>query len=366
MEKIEKYREKIRQIDSEIMLSVAERLKIAAEIGGFKRDRGLPVRDYAVESEVIARAREICVTNNINPQIADDLFSYIINQMVVIQDNVMITKRATSPKKVLVIGGAGKMGGWFSDFFYSYGFDVSISDIVLPTKNYQYIVDPISESKSADIIILATPLRESAAILEKLIEVETNALIFDILSLKSPIKDLVIRGAKKGLKISSIHPMFGPNVNCLVGKNILLMDCKNRDALNEIKEIFGKTSANLIEIDFTEHDRYMAYILGLSHFINIHFFNSISKSGMAFDKIYKIGSTTFLKQVEVSKEVSTENRELYFDIQVLNEYRDDLLTSLQKSQDEIINAIKDENPEIFSQIMEKGSEYFKGDGCVSI
>ncbi len=68
-----------------------------------------------------------------------------------------------------------------------------------------------------------------------------------------------------------------------------------------------------------EHDRLTAYILGLSHALNIAFFTVLANSGEAAPRLAEMSSTTFDSQLEVATRVAQESPELYYEIQSLND-----------------------------------------------
>ena len=78
--------------------------------------------------------------------------------------------------------------------------------------------------------------------------------------------------------------------------------------------------AEQIEMSIDEHDRLMAYVLGLSHALNLAFFTALADSGEAVPRLQRMSSTTFDAQLKVASLVATDNPHLYFEIQALNDY----------------------------------------------
>ena len=86
--------------------------------------------------------------------------------------------------------------------------------------------------------------------------------------------------------------------------------------------------ATLVEMDLESHDRLIAYVLGLSHALNIAFFTALAESGEAAPKLATLSSTTFDAQLGVAGRVAAENPDLYFEIQTLNDYGTESLAAL--------------------------------------
>ena len=65
----------------------------------------------------------------------------------------------------------------------------------------------------------------------------------------------------------------------------------------------------------------IAYVLGLSHALNIAFFTALADSGEAAPALAKLSSTTFDEQLAVARKVSDDNPSLYFEIQSFERIR---------------------------------------------
>ena len=91
-------------------------------------------------------------------------------------------RRHGSGKRALVIGGRGKMGGWFCDFLASQGFHVTHRRPAR-ARCPDSTTSPIGSDHplDSDLIVLATPLCATAEILQAARERAPRAgLIFDL------------------------------------------------------------------------------------------------------------------------------------------------------------------------------------------
>jgi chorismate mutase/prephenate dehydrogenase len=153
--------------------------------------------------------------------------------------------------------------------------------------------------------------------------------------------------------------MFGPNIEILSGRHVIFMDAGNRDATDCAIGLFKNTAATCIEMPIDEHDRLIAYVLGLSHLLNIAFFTALKNSGEQAGKLKNISSTTFDAQLEVAHKIANENPHLYFEIQKLNQYRQDAGDALKNAIEEILNAIGQDSDDAFVRIMQEGRSYLE-------
>jgi len=270
-------RKKIREIDDQILYLMNDRLKLAREIGQQKLDKNLPIKDFKVEKEVIDKSCETARDIGLYEQMAKEAAQLLIKYAVSAQEefhDYSRHKAGSKKKNIIIIGGFGKMGSWLVQFFDSLGHQVSIYDNSnsVPPEIITFPVIPNLEStKDFDIIVLSTPITTTSSIISQLAKIKPKALVFDICSLKSPVLDSIHKAEEAGLRITSIHPMFGPNVELLSGHNFIFCETKDKSLCDEAEELFRDTSASLYRIPIGLHDSFISYVLGLSHLINLVF-----------------------------------------------------------------------------------------------
>jgi chorismate mutase/prephenate dehydrogenase len=182
----------------------------------------------------------------------------------------------------------------------------------------------------------------------------------DIASLKTPIRDALIAVQKAGCRVVSLHPMFGPDTELLSGRHVIFIDIGAPEAVGEARELFEATMVETAQMDLDEHDRLIAFVLGLSHALNIAFFNALVESGESVPRLAEISSTTFDAQLEVASRVSRESPEVYFEIQALNEHGSGALDALEQSLQTLRRVIDSEDQSAFARIMERGRHYLRG------
>ena len=116
-------------LDRRLLELVAERERLASEIGRVKRATGAPTRDYRQEREVVERARAAAASLKLPPRLAEELMLVLIRSSLTVQErDELRTTAGGTGKRALVLGGAGKMGRWFVHFLASQGFAVEIAD----------------------------------------------------------------------------------------------------------------------------------------------------------------------------------------------------------------------------------------------
>ena len=75
------------------------------------------------------------------------------------------------------------------------------------------------------------------------------------------------------------------------------MNVGNKEATDEARALFAHTAADCVELSLQEHDEVMAWVLGLSHLVNIAFAGTLAQSGEAVPLLKQISSSTFIAQL---------------------------------------------------------------------
>lgn len=354
---LQNLRDSLSDVDRRLVELVAERQRIVSRIGLNKRETGRGTRDYEREKEVLDLARSRATALNIDPGLAEKIMQELIQSSLASQERDRVVAEGKGDgRRALVIGGAGKMGGWFVDFFNSQGFTTCVADIGLQPGERAFS-DWTQAGVDYDVIVVATPLAVSGEILTRLAAMKPRSLVFDIGSLKTPLRRGLTAMADAGCKVTSIHPMFGPDTELLSGRHLIVVDVGCSEATEAAGELFASTMVEQLQMSLDDHDRLIAYVLGLSHALNIAFFTALAESGEAAPKLAKLSSTTFDAQLLVSAAVAQDNPRLYFEIQHLNEFGLGPLDALCESVARIRSVVAEGDEDSFVRLMKNGRDY---------
>src|SRR5262245_37947810 len=350
-------RRRLNELDRDLLLLVAKRKALSAEVARVKRATGRPTRDYEREREVILDARAIATELGISPDLAEELLRMLIRSSLTTQEQASVAARGSgSGRRVLVIGGGGKMGRWFVEFLLSQGFAVEVADPAGAPPGTSTIADWRQSDLKQDYIVLATPLGVTDQILRDLALRRPAGIIFDIGSLKSPLRAGLLALRSHGCKVTSVHPMFGPDTELLSGRHVIFVDLGSAEALERAGELFAPTMAEQVVMSLDEHDRLIAYVLGLSHALNIAFFTALAESGEAAPRLARLSSTTFDAQLDVATSVAQESPDLYYEIQSLNDFGAESLEALAKAIERIRTAVLSQDHAGFVALMRRGRD----------
>jgi len=354
---LEELRSQLSAVDHKLVELIAERQQIVGEIGKCKQGSGTGTRDYAREKDVLDMGRAQAVEAGVDPDLVENLLQLLIRTSLESQErDRVIAEGRGDGRKALVIGGAGKMGRWFAEFFASQGFTTTVADVLVEDGPNRYR-NWTDAGVDYDVIAVAAPLAVSGRILAQLAVLKPKGLVFDIGSLKSPLLDGIAELRAAGCRVTSLHPMYGPDTRLLSGRHLIFCDAGDAQATADAKELFAATMVEQLDMGLDDHDRLIAYVLGLSHALNIAFFTALAESGEAAPKLAKMSSTTFDSQLLVSEAVAQDNPRLYFEIQNLNKFGLGPLDALCDAARRIRETVAAGDESAFVELMEKGRDY---------
>ena len=362
-EELDRLTGELGELDRELLELVARRTKLASTMAAVKHEEGLPMRDYRQERDVVVRARSVAEELSLSPKLAEDLVLLLIRAALAIQERDSLSMAAGgSGKRALVIGGAGKMGGWFVSFLRSQGFVVEVADPRAVAEDVVQFRDWKESDLSHDVIVLASPLLITNEILLEMAERPPQGLVLDVGSLKSPLRTGLAALAQAGASVTTVHPMFGPDTELLSGRHVIFVDVGNPEATARARDLFSSTMAVQVAMDLESHDRLIAYVLGLSHALNIVFFTALAESGEAAPRLATLSSPTFDDQLAVSTRVANDNPRLYFEIQSLNDYGAESLSALMDALERLRSVVRAGDEKGFEALMARGKDYLSARG----
>jgi prephenate dehydrogenase/chorismate mutase len=347
-------RQRVAQLDREILEKIAERLRTSRSIGEAKRRAQLPIRDFRVEASVMQRARSAARELGFDPALAESVLESLIEAAVRTQVESQPVTQPGGRQHILIVGGAGRMGRWLRGFLEGQGHSVETCDPV----DGDFASLAQAGQRTWDTVVLSTPLALLPETLQEALQLPGSPLVFDIGSLKSHLVKPLQEAARAGHRVASLHPMFAPGTVVLTGRTVLVCDAGQPDATEQACRLFRETAVSLCPIPLAEHDQVMGGLLGLSHTVNLLFGQALHRLGLRFEKLGPIASTTFAKQARTAAEVAAENPELYHQIQHFNQCTPQVYEALESGLEALRQAALDPDSEVFLARMGECRSYF--------
>ena len=169
--------------------------------------------------------------------------------------------------KILILG-AGKMGSFFTDLL---SFEHEVAVLESDPKRMRFIYNALRLQKPEEVAEFKPELVINCVTLSYTIEafksvmpyLQPYCIISDIASVKTHLKEFY---ETCGFPYVSTHPMFGPtfaNLGQLEKENTIIIS--EGDHLGKIffKDIYSSLRLHICEYTFEEHDKVVAYSLGI-------------------------------------------------------------------------------------------------------
>ena len=347
-------RSEIERIDSEILESLARRIEVSREIGLTKAKDGVNIKDLAREKTVRANFARDAKRLGIAPQSAVRIANLLISDSVSVQKQKVAG--GLRGKNALVIGGAGRMGEWTCRFLSNRGAEVRVWDERGKLPGYENLKSPNKFAATSQIVVLAGPIGRTPSDLKLVIDSSPRGVVFDLCSVKSHIATELTSACRRGLLVTSVHPMFGPNAPSPEGRNVVVCDCGSKKANRFAELLFSSAGADVSLISLEKHDELMAYILGLSHLCTLLFSRTIIVSGKSLVELNDASGPSFEKLIKMASELSNESKRVYHDIQFLNPHAKRVISEMGKVLKDLERASLSENPAAFGKMMESSRQ----------
>jgi prephenate dehydrogenase len=260
--------------------------------------------------------------------------------------------------KVAIIGGTGKMGRWFANLLIKDGKDVLItgrSEQKLHEVKEQLTVETstsIAAVKSADVVIISVPIDTFEAVVKELQpHIHSGQIILDVTSIKVSPVDIMHRYLKSA-SVLGTHPVFGPGARDLVNKNFVLTPTNEKEqALAEkVRQYLEKLGAKVSLMPPQEHDKMMAVVLGLSHFIAIVSADTLLGLGK-LKTMGDIGGSTYKLLRTLAESVVSEDAEFYASLQMNLPGLPEMQELFQKNSATWANMVKNKDRSLFAEKM---------------
>lgn len=351
-ENLDALRERIRQLDVQLLERAAQRVELARRVGEIKRRQQLSTVDYAQERAVLDRARVAGEECGLDPGVAEDLFATLIRASVTAQDEDRMRRAAAGAGRIaVVVGGSGRMGRWLRRFLSAQGYTTETLDpAATPDDNDR----ARRELASADLVVCSVPPAITVDLYAAWSRDPPAGVVVDISSIKTPLIGPIRALQASGGRVASIHPMFGPSTVLLRDADVVICDTGDPEATSRVVKLFEPTTARIVHLPLTDHDGIMADLLSLAHATAIAFAIALPETG------HPVRSTTFHALESLATAVVRESPDVYYEIQTMNPHSGVALERLRAALERIVSAVGARDSDGFRELLAEGQRRTTG------
>lgn len=250
--------------------------------------------------------------------------------------------------KILILG-AGKMGSFFTDLL---SFDHDVAVLESDPKRMRFIYNALRLQKPEQVSEFAPELVINCVTLNKTIEafnavlphLQPYCIISDIASVKTNLQEFY---KTCGFPYASTHPMFGPtfaNLANLEKENTIIIS--ESDHLGKVffRDLYAKLKLSIFDYTFDEHDRVVAYSLGIP-FASTMVFAAIMKHQDA-------PGTTFKRHMKIARGLLSEDDYLLTEI-LFNPRTPNQIERIQEELSMLQEIIKNKDSDAMKEYLTK-------------
>ncbi|MDD5562198.1 MAG: prephenate dehydrogenase/arogenate dehydrogenase family protein [Thermoanaerobaculaceae bacterium] len=358
-------RDAIADLDRALLELLRRRMDLAAEVGRVKAAAGAAVVVRDAEDRVLTRARRHAEACGVSEQVMEEIFHAIMSGSVERQHRVGVEARRRRGGRILVVGGAGAMGGWLSDFLTLVGHTVEATDpawsSIGPAGGRYRSLAEVPDLDAYDFVVLAVPLAATGALIDEVAGRRPRGTVVEIASIKTHLGPALARAGDRGVAVSSLHPMFGPGKSPYEPLTFVLA-CRDETSAerSRIEALLAHPYTRLVAVPFAHHDRLMGWLLGLAHLSGMLFGAALARSGLDAAELRACASTTFTRQAATALSVLGEDPALYLDIQRLNPHREEVYRATRAALDELVGLVAAADLEGFRATLASAQEILTG------
>jgi len=252
--------------------------------------------------------------------------------------------------KAGIIGGTGRMGTLFGGVLARSGYEVE-------TAGRSTALTPKTLAERCDIVMISVPIRDTVGVIQEIAPLlSEDQLVCDLTSLKvRPVEAMLASKAK----VIGLHPMFGPTVSSLLHQTIVV--CPARTDEKTLRDLLTVLKAEGAECTITTpeaHDRMMAVVQGLTHFITLTMADTVRRLGIDIETTRAFTSPVYQIELALVGRLLSQDPELYADILQMNPFVHDVLAACTCSAGDLSRIIESEDPARFREFFSQNSSHF--------
>jgi prephenate dehydrogenase len=251
--------------------------------------------------------------------------------------------------KAGIIGGTGKMGKLFAPVFERAGYEVIVSGRLTEMTSTEI-------AETCDLVIVSVPIHDTVRVIGEIAPLLTkDQLLCDFTSLKvAPVAAMLVSKAQ----VIGLHPMFGPTVSSIARQTIVMCPARiTGTTLSDLRGVFLREGAVCTIATPEEHDRMMAVVQGLTHFVTICMADSIRRLGVDIEKTEPFMSPVYQIELSLVGRLLSQDPALYADILELNPFVPEVLAACRAAAGELAGIVQDGDPGAFAEFFSRDTRH---------
>ena len=251
--------------------------------------------------------------------------------------------------KAGIIGGTGKMGRFFTPVFERAGYEVLVSGRSTSLTNTDL-------AEQCDLVIVSVPIHDTVRVIEEISpHLTKDQVLCDFTSLKTaPVAAML----KSDARVIGLHPMFGPTVPSLRNQTIIVCPARAEEhSIQSLVSLFTNEGAQCTLSTPEQHDRMMAVVQGLTHFVTLCMAESVRRLGVDIESTRAFTSPVYHLELSLIGRLLSQDPSLYADILQENPFVPEVLSVCTSSAETLTGIVTSGDPALFREFFEANSRH---------
>lgn len=263
----------------------------------------------------------------------------------------MLEKSQVQPidKKIVIVGGNGKLGRLFRELFDSSGYRVA----VLESEDW---VDAQGVFSGADLVLIAVPIQVTEEVITQITGLDDRCILADVTSVKA--KPLSVMLQQHSGPVIGLHPMFGPDVKDVKGQTIVCCHGRDKTGYKWLLQQLQRWRANCHFIDAKEHDQTMSFVQVLRHFSTVVYGAHLAGEDPDLADILALSSPIYRLELAMVGRLFAQDPDLYTEIIFANEDNLAMMKRYILQYQALLDTIIAGDKQRFKQVFEHTTDWF--------
>lgn len=254
---------------------------------------------------------------------------------------------AWAPGSVGLIGGAGRMGTLFGRLFAASGCTVRSAG---PAADPAY-GGLVTE---CDVVVVTVPIAETVSVIRRIAPLlRPDQLLCDLTSIK---REPVAAMLESRAWVIGLHPLFGPLPDPR-GQNVVLCPARPGPCRPWLEAFLTGHGMRVVEMTPQEHDEAMAFIQGLTHFLNIAFARTLQTRHADLEALLRVCSPVYRVLFAMLSRILSGDPELYGQIQLLNRESVPVLRDFLTNAHALLGTVERGEADDFYTVFREAAQY---------
>jgi chorismate mutase/prephenate dehydrogenase len=350
---LENLRDLIDGVDQQLLLLLRKRLDLVAQVGSVKHSAGVPIYAPQREASMLSKRRYEAEKMGVAPQLIEDILRRLMRESYLNEKDVGFKQVKADLGHIVIIGGAGQLGGLFTQMLTLSGYSVKIVD----KNDWQQAQDVFN---GAAMVIVTVPISITCELIRtQLTKLPIDCILADLTSVKAEPLAAMLE-AHKG-PVVGLHPMFGPDVGSLAKQVMVVCHGRQSEAYQWFLDQIIIWGARIEVTQAQTHDKAMQVVQGMRHFSSFVYGVNLYKNNADIANLLRFSSPIYRLELAMVGRLFAQDPSLYADIILAQsdnlEVFSDYLEQYQQALASLKSGGRDEFINQFTQVADWFGEY---------